>query len=310
MIKYGKTSKGRQRWFCKNCNLTEIKKRKDISLNNKRKLFLKWILNTYELKKLYPKKSRTTLWKDFKYFWNNPPKIIRPKDKENILLLDAKFIQGRIYTVHIATTKKDVFYWSFYEGENYQSWNNFISKLPESNFVIIDGHGGILKAIKQYWPNTRVQRCIFHIIQHSRNKLTSKPKYQASKELRELIVKDLIKVKTKKQKRRWIKRFKKWEKKYYKFLNEKTYSSEKTKTGRNKWWYTHKNLRGVRSHINNTLPYMFIYVRYPNIPKTTNFLEGGINRRIKELLSKHRGISLKQKASLITYFLNEKKKKE
>ena len=39
---------------------------------------------------------------------------------------------------------------------------------------------------------------------------------------------------------------------------------------------------------------------------TTNFLEGGINKTIAELITRHRGISLKQKASLITYFLNEK----
>jgi hypothetical protein len=64
----------------------------------------------------------------------------------------------------------------------------------------------------------------------------------------------------------------------------------------------------MRSHINNALPYIFTYVRYPEIPKTTNFLEGGVNKTISELLSRHRGISLKQKASLITYFLDKKKR--
>ena len=91
-------------------------------------------------------------------------------------------------------------------------------------------------------------------------------------------------------------------------MKEKTYSSNlKTKTGKQKWWYTHKTLRGIRSHINNALPYIFSYVRHPNIPKTTNSLEGGINKLIAELITRHKGISLKQKVSLITYFLDSKK---
>jgi len=313
MIKYGKTNSGKQRWFCKNCNSSFTQRRKDLELINIKKLFINWILGTESLKEKikYKIKSRETYSRKFKYFWNNPPKVEIPEKGEKIYLLDAKFIQGRKYSVHICSTTTEPIYWSFYEGENYLSWNNFISKLPEPDFVIIDGHNGILSAIKHFWPSTRVQRCIFHIIKHSRNKLTKKSNIKANQELRKLIVNDLIKVRTKREKRTWIKRFRKWERKYDKFLKEKTYSSNlKTKTGRQKWWYTHKTLRGIRSHINNALPFMFTYVRYPNIPRTTNFLEGGINKSISELISRHRGISLKQKASLITYFLDSKKKKK
>ena len=87
----------------------------------------------------YKIKSRKTYSRKFKYFWDNPSKIKVLKRTEKIYLLDAKFIQGRKYSVHVC------------------------SKLPESDFVIIDGHSGILSVVKHFWPSTELQRCILYI---------------------------------------------------------------------------------------------------------------------------------------------------
>ncbi len=37
---------------------------------------------------------------------------------------------------------------------------------------------------------------------------------------------------------------------------------------------------------------LFQYIKYPNIPNTTNQLEGGINSQIQHLIVNHRGLDL------------------
>lgn len=87
-------------------------------------------------------------------------------------------------------------------------------------------------------------------------------------------------------------------------MKEKTYYFGDN--GKKRWWYKHRTLRGMQSHINNALPHLFEYVRSPQIPRTTNFLEGGINARVKELLRRHRGLSLTKRLALVAYFLDSK----
>jgi transposase-like protein len=41
----------------------------------------------------------------------------------------------------------------------------------------------MLKAVKLNWPNTKVQRCQFHVKMNAKVKLTSNPKTDAGKEL-------------------------------------------------------------------------------------------------------------------------------
>ncbi|MDD2516283.1 MAG: hypothetical protein PHO80_04525 [Candidatus Gracilibacteria bacterium] len=64
-----------------------------------------------------------------------------------------------------------------------------------------------------------------------------------------------------------MKLFTLWEKKYFNFLKEKSING-------NKFWYTHRKLRGARSHIKNAIPYMFYFLDNENIKKSSNDLEG------------------------------------
>ena len=57
-----------------------------------------------------------------------------------------------------------------------------------------------------------------------------------------------------------------WNKKHADFLNEKTINWDKYR-------YTHKKLRSVKSHIKNAIPYMFYYLKDENINRSNNNLE-------------------------------------
>ena len=310
MIAYGKTALGKQRWYCKYCKKTETRKRKDIVLRHREKLFKEWLLKMRPLFEIAMERglSRESLSRRFSYFFKHPPLVPLQVKKDELLILDATQIGGRKAVVYIAATKERVRSWMFAKTENYYGWYSFIDNyLIQADYLVIDGKKGLYKAIEQLWPETIVQRCIAHIVRNAIQNLGRKPKTLAAMELRKLIVFELVKVNTETAKEKWLEDFKTWEIKYHDFLKERTYSSDPS--SKRRWWYSHKRLRAVRSHINNALPYMFNYLEYPIIPRTSNHLEGGVNTRLKELLTRHRGLSLESKLALCSYYLDDKRDK-
>jgi hypothetical protein len=177
------------------------------------------------------------------------------------------------------------------------SWHLFLLTLDiEPVVVVCDGQRGLLKAIHTVWPKTHVQRCLVHIIRQASAWLTQNPKTTAGRQLL-LLVKQLRDVRTRRQKRRWLRGYIKWNKKYEKFLKEKSFSWQ------GRWWYTHRRLRGTKSLIENAIPDLFRFVTDPTVPRTSNHVEGGINARLKELFRSHRGFSQTKKLALASWYL-------
>ena len=257
-----------------------------------------------ELIKEY-KVSRRTLINWFETFWNKP---INPDIKNitgKILIIDGKFISRNIVCL-IGIVDKKVVNWKFLNGENYLNWKFFLLTLDVPFAIVCDGQRGMLKAIKQLFPRVIIQRCQFHVIKYCLAKLTRNPESIAGQILR-LLVLDISKVKTKDDLDNWINDFKDWYFNYENFLNEKTYSKTSfTKTNHPRWHYSHKNLHACFSHLKNALPYLFQYINHPTIPNTTNQIEGGINSLLQEKLRNHRGLKLKKRIILTSYFLSSK----
>ena len=166
--------------------------------------------------------------------------------------------------------------------------------------MVCDGKRGLFTAIRKRWPTVSFQRCLIHVLRQALAKLTLHPKTMTGQDLRRL-VKQLPTIRTRRQKRRWIHCWKHWWRKHHRFLTERSYGDMQNK--KRGWWYTHKKLRAVRSLIQNSLPHLFTFIGHPEIPRTSNYVEGGINSRIKELLHRHRGLNLAQKQTLVSWFL-------
>lgn len=303
MQRWGKTVAGTQRWLCSFCRGTSIRRNHSTTLRHHEKLFVAWLCRTESLASIAKKYrvSRRTLQRWFEPFWNSAPLPVAPPSLDNqTLILDAVSIEPRSMMALIGRTPKHVVWWLFAETESYNSWNMFCSKVPMPRAAVCDGQRGLFAAIGLHWPSTLFQRCLIHVVRHALAKLTRNPKTLAGQDLRKL-VKQLLIIRTRRQKRRWIRRWKHWHSKYNRFLAERSYGNIQNK--RRGWWYTHKKLRAVRSLIQNSLPHLFTFIGHPEIPRTSNYVEGGINSRIKELLHRHRGFSLTQKQALVSWFL-------
>lgn len=311
MQKYGSNRSGSQRWFCKFCKVCSTKKRPDNARRALLVLFESWLLGKSTIKEVALKAdcSSRQLLRQFSPFWfgsTDSPNIETPVINQP-LICDALYLGNRVDVVLIARTPSHVVSWMFCQRETGENWLSFFLNLPDIPVFVGDGQKGMVMAVKERWPNARMQRCLFHVIQLIRIRLTTRPKTQAGRDLK-LLVGRLAKTKTRRQKRRWVRSFHRWEKKYHSLLKERSYG-QKDKVKRC-WWYTHGRLRAARSVISRSLPNLFTYIGRLEIPKTTNHVEGGINSRIKELLRVHRGLSTHKKQVLVSTFLRTKLSKK
>jgi len=242
------------------------------------------------------------LWEDIQ----KPPELTPAS--YTIYMLDGVYLSGRENAALICRTMTAQISWMFAERETFASWLAFLENLPAPDAVVVDGQKGLLAAILYLWPETKVQRCLVHIERLARIRLTRHPKSCAGKELL-MLVRRLMKVRTKRQRRRWVRSYRCWERKHDAFLKERSYGEPKTGKKRT-WWYTHRNVRAVRSLIRNAMPHLFTFVRYPQVPRTTNHIEGGVNSRLKELVHRHRGLSQNRKQVLVAEHLAQRGKKK
>lgn len=194
----------------------------------------------------------------------------------------------------------------FSDGEHYveikEDLDNLIKLGIRLESITTDGHKSILKAIKKSLPDVKVQRCLVHLQRMSLLWLTRYPKHEAGQELRQLVL-QLLKIKTDNDRLFWTGELKAWYHKYKVYINEKTY-----KTETNRFWYTHKMLRRSYQSIKRALPNMFHYIEHPQIPNTTNGIEGYFSH-LKNHLDLHRGLTPKNRINFIKwyiYFSNEK----
>lgn len=163
--------------------------------------------------------------------------------------------------------------------------------------AVSDGGKAIIFGLNAVYGDIPKQRCLVHIQRRTMAWLTQRPKTKAGIHLRE-ICKCINKIKTKKERDKWTETFHLWDKTYNSFLKEKTIGPDDKH-----WWYTHRNLRRVRRHILNALPFMFLYLDYPSLSKDTNKLEGGIFSPLKDHCRAHRGITKDRRANFLNWHI-------
>ena len=308
MQKWGKDARGKVRFHCKFCNVSKTRKRSDLSKKYQFELFQKWLLGKLSLSEIAEKYNvtRQTLHSWFTPFWNLEPTPKQTNTANKILIIDGKYVEQNACVLLAACSKK-IASWHFTQRENYSSWFTFLSSFKQIPFAIVcDGQKGMIKAIKHRFPGVIIQRCQFHVIQYCTVRLTKNPESDVAQKLRFLVL-EISQIKTKEQLKSWLTDYKYWYTTNKDFIKEKTYQTENlTPTGRLKWHYTHGRLHAAHSHLKNSLPYLFRYLQHPEIPNTTNFVEGGINSPMQEKLRFHRGISLAKRRILIVHFLSSK----
>lgn len=309
MQKYGKTARGTTRWYCRVCRTSSVRKRPDTKQRHARTLFSSWTTGNQNLTEIakVKKVSRETLSRNFsKYFHQDVSPVIPVSLSHDVLICDGIHTDGRYEVVLIVRTKHLPIFWRAATYESYIVWLSVFSQLPRPKAVVGDGQKGMIAAIFSCWPGIPFQRCIAHVERLVRLRVSCHPTMQAGYELLRLS-NGLKYVWTRRQKRRWIRAFKYWKKKYKNTINQKTILM--LPGGRKSWRYTHGRLHSACSLLSNSLLHLFTYVGHWDIPRTSNHVEGGINARIKELIHRHRGLTGRKKKIIAFNYLRKRQQK-
>lgn len=225
-------------------------------------------------------------------------KVEMPDDlipQETVVVPDTTF-WGRSYGVCVFRSwnlKRNI-WWNEVSSEKVAHYHYGRKILEEKGWkftaAVVDGRRGLATVFK----DLPVQICHFHQLQTTTRYLTRRPKTEAGQELRHLALSL-----TKTTESLFTEELLAFEKKWKAFMNEKTYI-----LGTNKFYYTHKNVRGAFLSLKRNVSNLFTYQKYPdlNIPNTTNTTDGSF-ASLKKKVGAHHGLRKDRRFKVISELL-------
>jgi hypothetical protein len=150
----------------------------------------------------------------------------------------------------------------------------------------IDGNPQLHRMLRTVWPAIVIQRCLVHIQWQGQRWCRAKPKTPEGQSLRELFAR-VTQIATERDRRRFLADLNAWEAQY----------GQRVEQASPRAWVA-RDLRAARSMLLKAFPNMFWYLKYPNIPTTTNSAEGCFGW-LKQRYAQHRGLARHRR---INYF--------
>lgn len=301
-VRNGKTSSGRTRWRCRSCGFSSTQSRADISRKAELDHFLTWLLDERKPEDLAS--SARTFRRKTRWCWRiEVPPPVPDGVVHDVVILDGTYFQS--WCLLIATDGRHVIDWQWCDREKKIAWQQILNRWPAPMMAVIDGGSGLHSALAETWPDTRIQRCYFHIFQVVRRHHTLKPRLEPGKEILAL-TRALMKVSTLDEAVAWLVEYQKWETRWDGLLRLRSYARNNALRPANvpmdrTWWYTHQSLRKTRSSMRKLIreDHLFTWLdpelqdralTEGPLARTTSSLEGGPNRALKELFRRHRGL--------------------
>lgn len=235
--------------------------------------------------------SLKTAQRTIKYWLDRPPEKEKKYTGIKHLICDGSLLKRNcgIYAVMNADNRELVKA-AYGVKETNKDLLIFYQELSDQGLkplsATVDGSLQQIKYLRKIWPEIIIQRCIVHVQRQGLSWCRMIPKRKESKELRELFL-QLCCVKTQQQVSLFIKAVCAWEQKFG--------SSIEASTNRGRVF---SDIIRARSMLLKALPDLFHYITNPDIPRTTNAIEGYFSR-MKELYRLHRGLAVTNR---INYF--------
>lgn len=234
------------------------------------------------------------------YWLDHPPATLDLDNPCQYLIIDGTYFNHTscLLTIMDAQTQKIIANTNV-QKESYQATQHLIQQLHEKGVnpcsITVDGHRSVIRAVKGLWPNTIIQRCLYHIQREGLRWLRTYPKTKAGQDLR-FILSSLNQVKSLKTKNVFVNTYQRWLMQHKSFIRSLPNTSVAL-----------KDLKKTMVLIDHALPDMFYYLYDRNIPSTTNLLESFYSR-LKADYRRHRGLSVKHKSSYLQWYCYFKNK--
>jgi hypothetical protein len=293
----GKTSQNKQRFLCNTCGKSYLWKEKLNKYNREKHWFKLWVKESYSIRQLciLSGYSRSKLQRIKDYWLDLSPQDSFDFSACKYLIYDGTYFHKNGCFINLMNALDQKTISNIYtkkEGYRYvHAWfSNLKGEGLDPLYITMDGEKSVIRAINEIWPQTYIQRCLYHIQREGMRWLRTNPKTQAGKDLR-CLLKTLCQINSYEERNEFIASFSVWFDKYRDFV----LSLPRTQVA-------FKDLRRTMGLIFNAMPDMFYYLDDPNIHKTTNTLEGFYSR-LKADYRKHRGLSEQHKISYLKWYI-------
>lgn len=233
---------------------------------------------------------RQTAW-----CWGLIPRLGPVETIHHAVLVDGIWIGTWCLLIALSDTGR-VLGWQWCARESTAAWSALLEQVPAPAVLVSDGGPGLPSALRRCWPETKHQRCLFHLQLNTTRHLTRNPRTNAGRALRRLVM-DLSSVRDEQAAITWQVHLEQWWQAFGHLTNERTLLSN------GRFGFTHDRLRKawllVRLLVRKDL--IFTHITYGN-PRTTSALEG-LNAQIRDLLRRHRGMPEPHRRRAVEWFL-------
>lgn len=239
--------------------------------------------------------SARSFRRDTAWCWSLQPRLPVTGEVHDVLLVDGVWIGSWCLLIAQASTGQIV-NWQWCARESTAAWEALFEPIPQPVVIVTDGGSGIRSALARTWPDTLIQRCIFHLQLNVTRELTRKPKTYPGRALRQISL-NLSTVRTVQDAITWRLTLDAW---WHKFGH---LTRERTRYANGHTGFTHDRLRkawGVLQRVAET-GHAFTYLA-AECPRTTSRLES-VNSHIRHLLRNHRGMSIEHRRKAVEWFL-------
>jgi hypothetical protein len=217
-----------------------------------------------------------------------------------VIIADTTF-WGRHYGVCVFRSHhlKKAIWWHEVESERMAHYRFGRNILEEKGWTItgavVDGRRGFIKV----FSDIPLQICQFHQMRQVAKYISRRPEKDAGRELWKLTL-----TLTETDEATFTKGLQEWHTKWGDYIEEKTVNE--FETGKKTWYYTHKKVLSAYRSLERNLPYLFTYLRYPelNMPNTTNDLDGSFSN-LKKKLGVHHGLRRDRRFKVISQILKD-----
>ncbi len=194
--KFGKTRQSKQRFRCLDCLKTYVWKSPKNKISNEQKWFKDWIKEGYSLRQI---KKQSGYGKEklkrIKKYWLNlePPELYKEYKSAKYLIFDGTYFNKKnCLMVFMNNDDGQTIGCRYLDKENYKNALNLALELKakgvEPKAITLDGHRAVIMALREVWPQVKIQRCLYHMQRQGLMWLRRQPRTQTGIELRQLVM--------------------------------------------------------------------------------------------------------------------------
>src|SRR5690606_1698558 len=117
-----------------------------------------------------------------RWCWEIRPRIPATGEVYDVVEIDGFNLRSG-WCILTARSRGHVIAYQWCSRESGDAWGARFARIPAPVVVVCDGGPGMHAALKEHWPDTRVQRCLVHVQRNVRQYVTTKSRTPAGKAL-------------------------------------------------------------------------------------------------------------------------------